>query len=141
MKVAAVVNVFEGFSYVDEDVADVAAEFFGGVGDVFFEVGSFDVFHGHKRGVADLSVFDVANDVVVLLHCRQDFTSGEESFSGGVVTSHLGQEFADGDGLSVLDGLPEFGHASGIDSFDEEVGTEATGLKFVCVFVFFGENT
>ena len=141
VKVAAVVNVFEGFSYVDEDVANVAAEFFGGVGDVFFEVGALDVFHSHKRGVADFSVFDVADNVVVLLHCLQDFASGEESFSGGVVVSHLGQEFADGDGLSVLDGLPEFGHASGIDSFDEEVGAEATGLKFVCVFVFFGENT
>lgn len=141
MKIAAVVDVFEGFSYVDEDVADVAAEFFGGVGNVFFEVGAFDVFHSHKRGVADLSVFDVADDVVVLLHRLQDFASREESFSGGAVAPHLGQEFADGDGLSVLDGLPEFGHASGVDLFDEEVGAEATGLKFVCVFVFFGENT
>lgn len=70
VKVAAVVNVFKGFSYVDEDVADVAAEFFGGVGDVFFEVGAFDVFHSHKRGVADFSMFDVTDDVVVLLHCR-----------------------------------------------------------------------
>lgn len=139
VKVAAVMNVFEGFSYVDEDVADVAAEFFGGVGDVFFEVGAFDVFHSHKRGVANLSVFDVADDVVVLLHCFQDFASGEESFSGGAVAPHLGQEFADGDGLSVLDGLPEFGHASGVDSFDEEVGAKATGLQFV--FVFFGKNT
>lgn len=141
VKVAAVVDVFEGFSDVDENVADVAAEFFGGVSDVFFEVGAFDVFHGHKRNVADLSMFDVADDVVVLLRCRQDFTSGEESFSGGVVAPNLRQEFANGDGLSVFDGLPEFGHATGVDSFDEEVGAKATGLKFVCVFVFFGENT
>ena len=141
VKVAAVVDVFEGFSDVDEDVADVAAEFFGGVGDVFFEVGTFDVFHSHKGGVANLSVFDVADDVVVLLHCFQDFASGEESFPGGAVTPHLGQEFANGDGLSVFGGLPEFGHATGVDLFGEEVGAEAAGLKFVCDFVFFGENT
>ena len=141
VKVAAVVDVFEGFSDVDEDVADVAAEFFGGVGDVFFEVGTFDVFHSHKGVVANLSVFDVADDVVVLLHCFQDFASGEESFPGGAVTPHLGQEFANGDGLSVFGGLPEFGHATGVDLFGEEVGAEAAGLKFVCDFVFFGENT
>ena len=141
VKVAAVVDVFEGFSYVDEDVADVAAEFFGGAGDVFFEVGAFDVFHSHKGGVANFSVFDVANDVVVLLHCFQDFASGEESFSGGAVASHLGQEFANGDGLSVFGGLPKLCHASGVDLFDKEVGAKSAGLKFVCDFVFFGENT
>ena len=141
VKVAAVVDVFEGFSDVDEDVADVAAEFFGGAGDVFFEVGAFDVFHSHKGGVANLSVFDVADDVVVLLHCFQDFASGEESFSGGAIAPRLGQEFANGDGLSVFGGLPKFCHASGVDLFGEEVGAEASGLKFVCDFVFFGENT
>lgn len=138
VKVAAVVDMFKGFSYVDEDVANVTAEFFGGVGDVFFKIGAFDVFHSHKRDVADLSMFDVANDVVVLLR-RQDFASGEESFSSGAVAPNLGQEFANGDGLSVFDGLPEFGHASGVDSFDEKVGAKATGLQFV--FVFFGKNT
>lgn len=141
MKIAAVVDVFEGFSYVDEDVADVAAEFFGGVGDVFFEVGAFDVFHSHKRGVANFSVFDVADDVVVLLHGFQDFASGEESFSGGAVAPHLGEEFANGDGLSVFGGLPKLCHASGVDLFGKEVGAKSAGLKFVCNFVFFGENT
>ena len=139
VKIAAVMNVFEGFSHVDEDVADVAAKFFGGLGDVFLEVGAFDVFHGHKGGVANLSVFDIANDIVVLLHCFQDFASGEESFSGGAIAPRLGQEFANGDGLSVFDGLPEFGHATGVDLFDEEVGAKAAGIQLV--FVFFGENT
>lgn len=139
VKVAAVMNVFEGFSHVDENVADVAAEFFDGLGDVFFEVGAFDVFHGHKGGVVNLSVFDIANDVVMSLHRRQNFASGEESFSGNAVAPNLGQEFANGDGLSVFDGLPKLCHASGVDLFDKEVGTKAAGIKLV--FVFFGENT
>ena len=139
VKVAAVVNVFEGFSHVDEDVADVASQFFGGAGDVFFEIGAFDVFHGHEGNVANLSVLDVADDVVVLLHRFQDFASGEESFSGGAVAANLGQELADGDGLPVFDGLPKFGHPSGVDLFDKEVGAKATGFKFV--FACWGENT
>lgn len=139
--VTAVMDVFEGFAYVDDDVADVLAQFFGRIGDPFFEIGAFEVLHGHEGNAFDLAVFEIVDNVVVLVDVRQNFASGVEAFFGGAIASELGKEFADGDGLSFGIGrLPEIGHAAGVNEFDEVVGTKGTGFVLVRKIGFWGER-
>lgn len=132
MHVAAIVDVFKCFAHVDEDVPNVLAEFISGTGHPFFEIGSFDVFHGHEGDALDLAVLDVVDDVVVFVDFCEDFASGDKAFLGCAVPAKGWEELSDGDGLPFrIRGQPKIGHPAGVDQLDQAVGTELPWFVFV----------
>jgi hypothetical protein len=125
----AFVDMLEGQSHIDEDIADGFGEERVIAGAEQLEVGALDILHEEKEVAVDFAVREVTDDVFVGMDAGEDITAAEETAFGDEVDAEVMVEAAEGEGLALgIGGEPDIGHATTVDELLQIVGAELSGF-------------